>query len=922
MTARLTTIYSGLQEHLGLVIATVVAVTALLVVPFLAMAPDVSASTEPEGDVFTARDRIDETFVSSVHATFLIVKHADGDFLRAEPLSDLLAAEETLRQDPELGSTLFGYFDAESQTDVHGIVTLADLVDAELRANGIDGLASATDAQVRDAGTTVIDRFGERSTLLGISSQSTRDGDGWTVPALSILVLSDNEALGFGNTSINLGGDTAVEEFDREIQEVFRIDGLQANGIAIDVNLTSQEQGAVAGPFIGFTILAVLVLVGLTFRSYWVLATVSVTFVTLIIWLKGISNLIGLKDDLVLSLIVPVAMISFGVDFAFHAIGRYREKRAEGRSAAPALVAGMAAVSAALLLALISDTTAFLANLTSGIESINQFGIGAAIALASAYLLLGVVAPLIVAHIEASVPVPRTGRRSTILRVAAGMGAAAMTMTSVLLLVFILPWLGVVFGFLTAVAVLAVPLAVQRNKKQGVRVGDQPIPHEEHRLARSIGRGVSALAARPAIVLPLAAVITAAAAFFAVQVPAEFDVEDFFSSDTDFVVGLDQADVHLGDRGGEPAHLYIEGDLEDPQALARIQNRIDEIKALDSESLVRDNDGVQVEGGIFEVFAAAGQSAPMSAIVSERTGVALTDTDGDGIPDSREQVLALLAVAGDVGVPFDQTRLILTPDDVNTAVRLDGSQSRTMFEMGVVGSRSQEAVTEAREQLQPIAQSISDDLGGTFVEVTGSAIVREASLAATNRALQVSLPVAVVLCLLVGTMFLRSIRYGLASIVPILMVVSWLYAFMYLAGFAINLVTATIAAVSIGIGIDFAIHFIARYREELARFAVRETAVRVAGEGTGLALVASAVSSAIGFGILAFAPMPLFAAYGLLTALMIVMALVATLAVLPSILVAITTDQVTAADEEPSPAAELDLGHLEPSLAGSYDGIG
>ena len=35
----------------------------------------------------------------------------------------------------------------------------------------------------------------------------------------------------------------------------------------VDVNLTSQEQGEVAGPFIGFTILAVLLLVGLTFRS-------------------------------------------------------------------------------------------------------------------------------------------------------------------------------------------------------------------------------------------------------------------------------------------------------------------------------------------------------------------------------------------------------------------------------------------------------------------------------------------------------------------------------------------------------------------------------------------------------------------------------------------------------------------------------
>ncbi len=903
MTTRLTSISTWLQRHPGRVLAAVVAVTALLVVPFLTMAPTTSASTEPSGDVFTARDRIDETFVSAVHPTFLIIEADNGDLLTGESLGALLAAEQAIRSDPDLGPTLFQYFEAEAEVDVDGVVTLADLVDTELRSAGIDGIAGATDADIKQVGSAIIDRLGERSTLLGISSQSTRGDDGWTVPAVTALVLSDNDALGFGNTSVNLGGDTDVEEFDREVQEQFRVDGLRAFGVAIDVNLTSQEQGAIAGPFIGFTILAVLVLVGLTFRSYWVLATVSVAFVTLIVWLKGISNLVGLKDDLVLSLIVPVAMVSFGVDFAFHAIGRYREERAEGRTAGPAFIAGTTAVSGALLLALVSDSTAFLANLTSGIESINQFGVGAAIALASAYLLLGVVAPLVVAHIEAGVPAPTPGRRSTVLRLLAGVGAAALTMTSVLLLVFILPWLGVIVGVITALAILVVPYLVRRRRSDGARVGDQPIDGGDARLAQPIGALVAGLATRPAIVLPVAVAVTAIAAVFAVRVPAEFDVEDFFSADTDFVTGLDQLDTHVGDRGGEPAVLYVEGDLADPVALAAVQDHLDQIRSLDTTTLARDDDGVQVEGGIFEVIDAAAASGPMAGIVAERTGVTLTDTDENGIPDTRQQVEALIAVASDIGVPFDADRLILTPDDVATEVVLDGVDSRTAFEMGVVDSRSQESVTATKDALDPIAASLSAELDDSFVQVTGSALVREASLDATNRALQVSLPVALVLCLIVASVFLRSIRYGLASIVPILMVVAWLYAFMYAAGFAINLVTATIAAVSIGIGIDFAIHFISRYRDELAARGRRDVAVRVTGEGTGLALVASAISSAVGFGILALAPMPLFAAYGLLTALMIVLALVATLAVLPGLLVTITQDV------EPVGSARFDPEH-------------
>ncbi|MEM9513347.1 MAG: efflux RND transporter permease subunit [Actinomycetota bacterium] len=900
MTAALTSVITRLQQRPGRVLAALLVLTGLLVVPFLAMAPDSSASTEPSGDVFTARDRIDDTFASSVHPTFIIVEADDGQMLDAESLGSLLAAEEALRADPELAPTLFSYFDTETRTDVTGVVSMASLVDQALRADGGAGLADASDEEVAAAGAALIAGYGERSDVLGISAQSTQDADGWTVPALAITVLSDDELLGFGATSVNLGGDTDVEEFDRSVQEVFRVEGLQANGVAIDVNLTSQEQGAVAGPFIGFTILAVLLLVGITFRSYWVLATVSVAFLVLIMWLKGISNLIGLKDDLVLSLIVPVAMISFGVDYAFHGIGRYREERAEGQTSKPAFVAGLTAVSGALLLAFVTGATAFLANLTSGIESIIQFGIGAAIALGSAYLLLGIVTPLVLSRIETDVPAPSPSRRSTVLRIAAGIGAASMAMGAVLMLVFVMPWLGVVLTVLSAAVTLVVPYLVQRRKHVGLRAGEMPVASTDGRIARRIGAAVGALAARPAIVVPAALVVTAVAATFAVQVPAEFDVEDFFSPDTDFVVGLDQLDTHVGDRGGEPALLYVEGDLADPAALALVGERLDEIRALDTDSLASDADGVTIDGGVFEVLDAAAESDLMVGLVEQQTGVTLTDVDGNGIPDTREQVTALIGVAAQTGVPFDAERLALTPDDVNTAVQL-GEQPSTVFEMGVVDSRSQESVSATREQLTPIADSLSDDLGGTFVQVTGSALVREASLDATNRALQVSLPVALVLCFLLGSVFLRSLRYGLVSVVPIMMVVAWLYAVMYAAGFAINLVTATIAAVSIGIGIDFAIHFIARYREELARHGTRATAVRIAGEGTGLALVASAVSSAVGFGILALAPMPLFAAYGLLTALMILMALVATLAVLPALLVAITRDDLAASTSGDDP---------------------
>ena len=79
-----------------------------------------------------------------------------------------------------------------------------------------------------------------------------------------------------------------------------------------------------------------------------------------------------------------------------------------------------------------------------------------------------------------------------------------------------------------------------------------------------------------------------------------------------------------------------------------------------------------------------------------------------------------------------------------------------------------------------------------------------------------------------------------------------------------------------------------RFREELRHTNNTIDAIKMTASGTGVALVASAVSSIVGFAILGFAPMPMFAAYGQLTAVMIFLALIASLIVLPCLLLVVT----------------------------------
>tara|TARA_B100001105_G_C22291162_1_gene399605 strand:- start:424 stop:777 length:354 start_codon:yes stop_codon:yes gene_type:complete len=110
-------------------------------------------------------------------------------------------------------------------------------------------------------------------------------------------------------------------------------------------------------------------------------------------------------------------------------------------------------------------------------------------------------------------------------------------------------------------------------------------------------------------------------------------------------------------------------------------------------------------------------------------------------------------------------------------------------------------------------------------------------------------------------------------------------------GFSLNFVTAMIGAISIGVGIDYSIHMTIRFREELNRNESKILAVQKAAGGTGVALVASAASSIVGFAIMGFAPMPMFASYGQLTSLMIFFALISSLVVLPALLTLVTPEQ-------------------------------
>ena len=912
-----------LQRNSGRVILGALFLTALLVVPLLTMEPGESASRDPSGAVFDLKDDIDLRFESAIHANSYIVESRGEDLLTQVSLLELYtntqrllaadAAGELAPDDLPAQPYLYQGFDLITNRPIVGVSSIADSVQMAL-ADPRMGLAleTATDDQIK----LVLDAlFSDPKTsdlkdLLSVDARSERrtvaglEIDYWVSPAVLVTVGADNEKLGGGTSRGGLGVDDTVidkERFDRNVQDILRGDQetFRVWGIAIDQNLEAEDEGQTAGMFVMFTVIGALVVVGISLRSYWAMALTGVGLGALMLWLKGLSNLVGLKSDLIIDLIVPIAMISLGVDFAVHAIRRYHEERAAGYLPQRALAVGFAGVLGALVLAMLTDGIAFLSNASSGIEAVIHFGLAASIAVVSSFMVLGLVVPLALARVDALRGYsPR--RASLPIRASIGFASVAVSAlcaTAVLLLVVGISVPGLVVLLLTAALFLALPMLVLRRRHARILPAEDVPDNFMPRAGKESERGrlpdlVAGLAHRRVVVLPVMALITAGSIFLALRLNAELDVKDFFDSGSDFVVSLDKLDEHVGERGGEPAVIYVRGDLAEPKALVALRDLM--LRLGENPYVGRDTEGAPSvwENHVLRMLEEVTASSYARDRVEGVTGVSISDGDGDAIPDTRDQIRAVYDYIVRLGVPRDEGILVFDAAQVREVLHHpENGDNVTFFRLGVPGTREQATVAAAKGALLDDLGVLASTPSIHEYGLTGSPFIREAQLKATTATLQRSLPIAAVAAFVLLVVAMRSLRYAVVTIAPIGLVVAWLFALMYLLGFSLNFVTATIGAVSIGVGLDYSVHLTERFREELFRRGDRVQALRYAASGTGVALVASAASSIVGFTILGLAPMPMFSSFGFLTAAMVFLALAASLVVLPSLLLVVTPEK-------------------------------
>ncbi|MCX7024870.1 MAG: MMPL family transporter [Spirochaetes bacterium] len=173
---------------------------------------------------------------------------------------------------------------------------------------------------------------------------------------------------------------------------------------------------------------------------------------------------------------------------------------------------------------------------------------------------------------------------------------------------------------------------------------------------------------------------------------------------------------------------------------------------------------------------------------------------------------------------------------------------------------------------------------GYTVELSGAALGQAALTEMIVSSAVWSMIVSIILVMATLAVSYRSAVAGLIGSIPLAVTVLINFGVMGLARIRLDISTAMVGSLAIGIGIDYSIHFMASYRRNYLALVNRDAATRAALRSTGKAIIFNAVSVAAGFLVLMFSQFNPVVFMGFLVALTMFTSSLAAMTLLPVLL--------------------------------------
>jgi hypothetical protein len=241
------------------------------------------------------------------------------------------------------------------------------------------------------------------------------------------------------------------------------------------------------------------------------------------------------------------------------------------------------------------------------------------------------------------------------------------------------------------------------------------------------------------------------------------------------------------------------------------------------------------------------------------------NTDYYAVPDSQELIAQYLLL---YEMSADPTSLEQVVDyeyaGANLTVQVKDDSSQTLSRIIAVSD-------DYRNELAELGVSVHY-AGSGYRALVFSELILEGQI----KSLAISLLIVFVLL----AMMFRSIPTGLTGATPILITAVVNFGIMGLLGIPLSISTALISSIAVGIGIDYAIHMIERYKEYRAERGNKHEAAVLTMHHSGRAIMYNAIVVASGFAVLLFSVFPPNRQVGGLVALNMAVSFLGTITVL------------------------------------------
>ena len=371
-----------------------------------------------------------------------------------------------------------------------------------------------------------------------------------------------------------------------------------------------------------------------------------------------------------------------------------------------------------------------------------------------------------------------------------------------------------------------------------------------------------------AAVMAVAGVLLAVCGFGVTRLTVENSFVDYFSEDTEIHRGLSLIDRELG--GTTPLEVVLD---------------LDEDRIFDDEPSPKpaeyDAEAEREKAAYWftdfkiervkEVHDWLASQPEVGKVLSLASLVRVGEKLNDGRPlDSLQLALVYRRAPADLKQSLIAPYIDILRDEARIVLRIRDT---------LPDLRRGELLARIREGLRDEL-----DLGAQDVTVSGLLVLYNnmlRSLFASQISTLGAVLAGVALMLL---LLFRSFTLAVLGIVPNLLAAGAVLGMMGLAGIPLDLMTITVAAITIGIAVDNAIHYIYRFREEFARSGDYAATLRTCHANIGKAVFYTSATIVFGFSILVLSNFLPTIYFGLLTGLAMSIALLAALTLLPKLI--------------------------------------